>query len=42
MAPTAEVGAWEAAEQSMTSAVLLQYFTLLSFVAGELECSFQY
>ena len=34
------VEAWESAGQSMTSAVLLQYFSLLSFVAGELECSF--
>ena len=40
MAPSAMVEAWESAGQSMTSAVLLQYFSLLSFVAGELEYRF--
>ena len=34
MPPSAVVEGWEGAGQSMTSAVLLQYFSLLSFVAG--------
>ena len=36
MAPSAVGEAMEVAGQSMTSAVLFQYFSLLSFVAGEL------
>ena len=37
MAPSAVGEAMEVAGQSMTSAVLFQYFSLLSFVAGELD-----
>ena len=40
MAPSAVGEAMEVAGQSMTSAVLFQYFSLLSFVAGELELVF--
>ena len=44
MAPSAVGEAMEVAGQSMTSAVLFQYFSLLSFVAGELflRASFEY